>query len=40
MYAWTNLKLGNKKEAKELFQKVLLNKPNDASALEGMSFIK
>ena len=40
MYAWTNLKLGNKKEAKDLFQKVLLNKPNDASALEGLSFLK
>lgn len=40
MYAWTNLKLGNKKEAKELFQKVLLNKPNDASASEGLTFLK
>jgi tetratricopeptide (TPR) repeat protein len=40
MYAWTNLKLGNKKEAKDLFQKVLLNKPNDASALEGLTFLK
>ena len=37
MYAWTNLKLGNKKEAKNLFQKVLLNKPNDTSALEGLA---
>jgi len=40
MYAWTNLKLGNKKEARELFQKVLLNKPKDASALEGLTFLK
>ena len=37
MYAWTNLKLGNKKEAKDLFQKVLLNKPNDTSAAEGLA---
>ncbi len=37
MYAWTNLKLGNKKEAKDLFQKVLLNKPNDTSAMEGLA---
>ena len=39
MYAWTNLKLGNKKEAKNLFQKVLLNKPNNTSALEGLGLI-
>lgn len=37
MYAWTKLKLGNKKEAKDLFQKVLLNKPNDTSATEGLA---
>ena len=36
MYAWTNLQLGKKKEAKVLFQKVLLNKPNDPSAAEGL----
>jgi tetratricopeptide (TPR) repeat protein len=36
MYAWTKLKLGNKKEAKDLFQKVLLIKPNNASAMEGL----
>ena len=36
MYAWTKLKLGNKKEAKDLFQKVLLIKPNNASATEGL----
>ena len=39
MYAWTNLKLGNKKEAKDLFQKVLLNKPNDTSAMEGLALV-
>jgi len=37
MYAWTNLQLGKKKEAKVLFQKALLNKPNDASATEGLA---
>jgi len=37
MYAWTSLQLGKKKEAKVLFQKVLLNKPNDASAIEGLA---
>tara|TARA_R110002033_G_scaffold77030_1_gene128725 strand:- start:37678 stop:38307 length:630 start_codon:yes stop_codon:yes gene_type:complete len=36
MYAWTKLKLGNKKEAKDLFQKVLLIKPNNTSATEGL----
>jgi tetratricopeptide (TPR) repeat protein len=39
MYAWCNFKLGNKKAAKILFQKVLLNKPNDASSIEGLSLI-
>ncbi|RED50570.1 tetratricopeptide repeat protein [Seonamhaeicola aphaedonensis] len=37
IYAWTKLKLGNKKEAKDLFQKVLLNKPKDASATDGLA---
>ena len=37
MYAWTNHQLGKKKEAKVLFQKVLLNKPNDTSAVEGLA---
>lgn len=37
MYAWTNFKLGKKKEAKILFQKVLYNKPSDASALQGLN---
>ena len=39
MYAWTNLQLGKKKEAKVLFQKVLLNKPNDISATEGLALL-
>lgn len=36
MYAWSNLQLGKKKEAKILFQKALLNKPNDLNAKEGL----
>ena len=38
--AWTNLKLGKTREAKVLFNKVLMMQPNDASALEGLSLIK
>lgn len=37
MYAWCNLQLGKKKEAKHLFEKALLNRPNDISASEGLS---
>lgn len=40
MYAWTNYKLGKTREAKILFYKVLMISPNDASALEGLSYIK
>lgn len=40
MLAWTNLKLGSSREAKILFQKSLLFKPGDQSALEGLSLIK
>lgn len=40
LYGWTNLKLGKLREAKVLFNKVLLNKPKDTSALEGLSLIK
>lgn len=36
MYAWSNLQLGKKKEAKLLFQKALLNKPNDVEAKNGL----
>lgn len=36
MYAWSYLQLGKKKEAKVLFQKALLNKPNDKAAQEGL----
>ncbi len=40
IFAWTNLKLGKNREAKILFEKVLLLSPNDKSALEGLSLIK
>lgn len=40
MNAWTNYFLGNFNRSKVLFQKVLLNRPNDPSALEGLSLIK
>lgn len=40
LFAWTNYKLGKLREAQVLFNKVLLNKPNDTSALEGLSLIK
>jgi len=40
IFAWTNLKLGKKREAKILFEKVLLLSPNDKSALEGLNLIK
>jgi tetratricopeptide (TPR) repeat protein len=40
LLAWANLKLGKFREASVLFNKVLLIKPNDASALEGLGLIK
>ena len=40
MYAWTNLKLGKFREAEVLFNKVLMNNPNDESALQGLGLIK
>ncbi len=40
LYAWTNYKLGKLREAQVLFNKVLLHKPKDVSALEGLSLIK
>ena len=39
-YAWASLKLNKLREAKVLFNKILLIKPNDASAVEGLSAIK
>jgi tetratricopeptide (TPR) repeat protein len=40
LFAWTNLKLGKLREASVLFNKVLLIKPADASAIEGLGLIK
>jgi len=40
MLAWTYLKLGKNREAKILFNKVLLISPNDNSASEGLKYIK
>lgn len=40
MLAWCEYKTGNLREAKVLFQKTLLYKPGDASALEGLKLIK
>ena len=40
MYAWTNLNLGKFREAEVLFNKVLMNQPNDESALQGLNLIK
>jgi len=40
MLGWINFKLGKFREATVLFNKVLLNKPSDKSALEGLSYIK
>lgn len=40
MLAWTHFRIGKLKEAKVLFQQVLMLRPNNPSALEGMSLIK
>ncbi len=40
MLAWTNYQLGKLREAKVLFNKVLMYSPNDKSALEGLNLIK
>lgn len=40
MYAWASYMTGNLREAKVLFQKSLLIKPGDSSALEGLGLIK
>ncbi|MDK2909437.1 MAG: hypothetical protein PWR20_1004 [Bacteroidales bacterium] len=39
LLAWTKLNLGQYGEAQALFQTVLLNRPNDESALSGLSKI-
>lgn len=40
MLAWTSLQLGKTREARILFNKVLLYSPGDKSALEGLSLIR
>jgi len=40
MFAWSNYQLGLYREAKILFNKVLMLSPGDASALEGLGLIK
>lgn len=40
LFAWTNFQMGKLKEAKVLFNKVLLIKPGDESAKEGLSLIQ
>ena len=40
MFAWTNLNLGKTREAKVLFNKVLLLSPDDESAKKGLESIK
>lgn len=40
LLGWIKLKLQKNREAKVLFQKVLMNKPGDESALEGLKYIK
>jgi len=38
--AWTSFQQGKYREAKVLFNKVLMYSPDDKSALEGLSLIK
>jgi len=40
LFAWTNYKLGKLRESQVLFHKVLLIKPKDSSAMEGLGLIK
>jgi len=40
MSAWTHYKMGETRKAKILFNKALLNQPNDKSALEGLSLLE
>jgi len=40
MYAWASFQTGKTREAKILFNKVLMLSPSDESALEGLSLIK
>jgi Flp pilus assembly protein TadD len=40
MFGWTNYRLGKLREAKVLFNKTLMNRPDDKSALEGLGLIQ
>lgn len=40
MLGWCYLQMGKMREAKVMFNKSLLNRPDDASALEGLSLTK
>ena len=40
MLAWTNLQMGKTREAKVLFNKVILYSPGDKSALEGLKILR
>lgn len=40
LFAWTNLQMGKLKEARVLFNKVLLIKPGDESAAYGLTLIR
>lgn len=40
MFAWANYRLGKTREASALFNKALLIRPEDASALEGLGMMK
>lgn len=40
MTAWSQLKTGKLREARVMFQKALLIRPNDAAALEGLGLIR
>lgn len=40
MLAWTNFRLNKLREAKVLFNKALMMRPKDSSALEGLGLIK
>lgn len=40
MFGWTNYRMGKMREAKVLFNKALMNRPDDSSAKEGLEMIK
>jgi tetratricopeptide (TPR) repeat protein len=40
MSGWTQYRMGDMRKAKVLFNKALLNRPNDSSALEGLKLLE